>query len=163
MSIIRSRQDIRLTVLSSIESTQDVDAWLASMNDSCCRVLTGFRNWSDWIPGVHSVKQADLEPPATGTKLEVNIGHKTTTCSIDRWDRPKSLQISIETAPGEIAYGFVIETSPENAEMCIPLELESRLIDVSRIPALVFRWRLQKLGAKILANLAGRTRPAKND
>ena len=86
-----------------------------------------------------------------------------TTCSIDRWDPPKSLQISIETAPDEIAYGFVIKTSPENAEMCIPLELERRLIGVSRIPALVFRWRLQKLGPKILANLAGRTRPAKND
>jgi len=112
---------------------------------------------------VHSVKRVDSESPARATKLEVNIGHKMTACSIDRWDPPRSLQISIETAPGEIAYGFMIETSPANAEMCISLELERRLIGVSRIAALVFRWRLQNLGPKILANLAGRTRPAKND
>jgi hypothetical protein len=163
MSTIRSRQDIRLTVPSSIESTQDVDAWLASMNDSCWRMLTGFRNWSDWIPGVRSVKQTDSQPPARGTKLQLDRGHKMTICSIDRWDPPRSLQVSIDLAPGEIAYGFLIETSPENAEMRISLDLERRLIGVSRIAALFFRWRLQKHGVKILANLTARTRPAKND
>ncbi|MFT7472518.1 MAG: hypothetical protein ACI8XU_002416 [Kiritimatiellia bacterium] len=86
-----------------------------------------------------------------------------TICSIDRWDPPRSLQVSIDLAPGEIAYGFLIETSPENAEMRISLDLERRLIGVSRIAALFFRWRLQKHGVKILANLTARTRPAKND
>jgi len=85
------------------------------------------------------------------------------TCSIDRWDPPRSLQVSIDLAPGEIAYGFVIEISPENAEMHISLDLERRLIGASRIAVFFFRWRLQKLGAKILTNLAARTRPAKND
>lgn len=86
-----------------------------------------------------------------------------TTCSIDRWDPPRSLQVSIDLAPGEIAYGFVIETSPENAEMRISLELERRLTGVSRIAAVFFRWRLQKLGPQILVNLAARIRPAKNN
>jgi hypothetical protein len=85
-----------------------------------------------------------------------------TTCSIDRRDPPRSLQVIIDLAPGQIANGFLIETSPENAKMCISLDLERRLIGVSRIAALFFRWRLQKLGAKILANLAARTRPPKN-
>lgn len=163
MSIIRSKQDIRLTVPSSIESTQDVDAWLASMNDSCWRVLTGFRNWPDWVLGVRSVKQTDSEPPARGTKLHVDTGHKMTTGSIDRWDPPRSLQVSIDLTPGEIAYGFLIETNPENAEIRISLDLEHRLTGVSRIAAVFFRWRLQKLGPRILSNLAARTRPAKNN
>ena len=163
MRIICSRQDIRLTVPSSIKSTQDADAWLASMNDSCWRALTGFHNWSDLIPGVRSVKQTDSQPPSRGTKLQVDSGHKMTTCSIDRWDPPRSLQVSIDLAPGQIAYGFLIETSPENAEMCIPLDLERRLIGVSRIAALFFRWPLQKVGAKILTNLATRTRPPKKN
>jgi len=163
MSLIHSKQDIRLPVPSSIVNTQDVDAWLSSMSDSGWRVLTDFRNWSNWIPGVRSVKQTDSEPPARGTKLQVDRGHKMATCSIDRWDPPRSLQVSIDLAPGEIAYGFVIEISPENAEMHISLDLERRLIGASRIAVFFFRWRLQKLGAKILTNLAARTRPAKND
>jgi hypothetical protein len=86
-----------------------------------------------------------------------------TTCSIDRWDPPRSLQVSIDLAPGQIAYGFLIGTSPENAEMCISLDLERRLIGASRIAALFFRWLLQKVGAKILTNLATRTRPPKKN
>jgi hypothetical protein len=61
-----------------------------------------------------------------------------------------------------MAYGFGIETSPKNAEIRLSLELEHRLIDVSHIAAIFFKWRLQKLGPRILANLAARTRPAKN-
>ena len=131
------------------------------MNDCCWRVLTGFRNWSDWIPGVRSAKQTDSQPPARGTKLQVDSG--MTTCSIDRRDPPRSLQVIIDLAPGQIANGFLIETSPENAEMSISLDLERRLIGVSRIAALFFRWRLQKLGAKILTDLTPRTRPSKNN
>ncbi|MFT4814631.1 MAG: hypothetical protein ACI80L_000019 [Pseudohongiellaceae bacterium] len=86
-----------------------------------------------------------------------------TTGSIDRWDPPRSLQVSIDLAPGEIAYGFLIETNPENAEIRISLDLEHRLTGVSRITAVFFRWRLQKFGSKILSNLAARTRPAKNN
>ncbi|MDB9968807.1 hypothetical protein OAE08_03965 [Gammaproteobacteria bacterium] len=86
-----------------------------------------------------------------------------TTCSIDRRDPPRSLQVIIDLAPGQIANGFLIETSPENAEMCISLDLERRLIGVSRIAALFFRWRLQKLGAKILTDLTPRIRPPKNN
>ena len=131
------------------------------MNDCCWRVLTGFRNWSDWIPGVRSAKQTDSQPPARGTKLQVDSG--MTTCSIDRRDPPRSLQVIIDLAPGQIANGFLIETSPENAEMSISLDLERRLIGVSRIAALFFRWRLQKLGAKILTDLTPRTRPPRNN
>lgn len=162
MSIIRSSHDFRIAVPSSIENTQDADAWLASMSDSGWRVLTDFRNWPNWIPGVRSVKPADSEPPARGTKLLVGRGHKTAAGSIDRWDPPRSLQISINLAAGEIAYGFLIETSPKNTEMCISLELERSLLGVSRIAAFFFQWRQQKLGRQILANLAARTRPAKN-
>jgi carbon monoxide dehydrogenase subunit G len=163
MSIIRSSHSFRLAAPSPIENTQDAEAWLASMSDSGWRVLTDFRNWSEWIPGVRSVKQADSEPPARGTKLQVDRGHKTATCSIDVWDPPRSLQISIKLAAGEMAYGFLIETSPKDAEMLISLELERSLTGASRIAAFFFTWRLQKLGTKILANLASRTRPAKND
>jgi hypothetical protein len=163
MSIIHSSHDIRIAASSSIEDAQDVDAWLASMSDSGWRVLTDFRNWSNWIPGVRSVKQTDSEPPARGTKLQVDRGHNTATCSIEVWDPPRSLQISIDLAAGEIAYGFLIETSPKNAEMRISLNLERRLIGVSRIAAFFFRWRQQRLGRKILTNLAARTRSAKND
>jgi hypothetical protein len=131
------------------------------MNDCCWRVLAGFRNWSDWIPGVRSLKQTDSQPPARGTKLQVDSG--MTTCSIDRRDPPRSLQVIIDLAPGQIANGFLIETSPENAEMCISLDLERRLIGVSRIAALFFRWRLQKLGAKIVTDLTPRKRPLRNN
>ena len=110
------------------------------MNECCWRVLTGFRNWSDWIPGVRSVKQTDSPPPARGTKLQVDSG--MTTCSIDRRDPPRSLQVIIDLAPGQTANGFLIETSLENVEMCISLDLERRLIGVSRIAAVFFRWRL---------------------
>jgi len=162
MSIIRNRQDIRISVPSSIENTQDANAWLASMSDSGWRVLTDFRNWPNWIPGVHDVKQAGSEPPARGTSLHIDRGHKTATCTIDRWDPPRSLQISIKLAHGEIAYGFLIETSPKNAEMRFSLEVERSLIGISRIAAFFFRWRLQKLGRQMLVNLAARARPAKN-
>ncbi|PCI77244.1 MAG: hypothetical protein COB20_08520 [SAR86 cluster bacterium] len=163
MSIIRSSHDFRLAVPSSMENTQDADAWLALMSDSGWRVLTDFRNWPNWIPGVRGVEQADSEPPARGTKLLVDRGHKTATCCIDRWDPPRSLQISINLTAGELAYGFLIETSPKNAEMRISLDLERSLIGMSRIAAFFFRWRLQKLGPKILANLAARTRLAEKD
>ena len=161
MNIIRNRQDIRIAAPSSIENTQDADAWLASMSDSGWRVFTDFRNWSNWIPGVHNAKQTDSEPPARGTKLQIERGYKTTSGSIDRWDPPRSLQISINLAAGEMAYGFSIETSPKNAEMRISLELERSLVGMRRIAAFFFKWRLQKLGQRILANLAARIRPAK--
>ena len=85
------------------------------------------------------------------------------TCSIDRWGPPRRLQVCIDLALGQIVYSFLIETSPENAKMCISLDLERRLIGVSRIAALFFRWRLQKLGAKILTDLTPRTRPLRNN
>jgi hypothetical protein len=53
------------------------------MSDSGWRVLTDFRHWPHWIPEVHSVIHTGWEPPATGTKLEVDKGHKTVTCSIE--------------------------------------------------------------------------------
>jgi|TARA_B110000037_G_scaffold53083_1_gene65020 hypothetical protein len=162
MSLIHSKQEIRLAVPSSIVNPQDADAWLASMSDSGWRVLTDFQNWPNWMPGVCCVEQADSAPPARGTELQVNRGRKTTICSIDCWDPPRTLQISINLAPGEMAYGFGVETSPKNAEIRLSLELEHRLIGVSRIAAIFFKWRLQKLGPRILANLAARTRPAKN-
>lgn len=62
--------------------------------------------------------------------------------SIDRWGPPRRLQVSIDLALGQIVYSFLIETSPENAEMSISLDLERRLISVSRIAALFFRLRL---------------------
>ena len=162
MSVVCSRQDIRLTVPSSIESAQGADAWLATINDSCWRVLTDFRNWSDWAQGIRSGKQTDSQPQVKGTKPQVDSGHKI-TCSIDRWGPPRRLQVSIDLAVGQIVYSFLIETSAENAEMCLSLNLERRLIGVSGIAALFFRWRLQKLGAKILSTLAARTRSPKNN
>jgi hypothetical protein len=162
MGLIHSKQEIRLAVPSTIVNPQDADAWLASMSDSGWRVLSDFRNWPNWMPGVRGVEQADSEPPARGTELRVSRGHKTEICSIDCWDPPRTLQISINLAPGEMAYGFGIETTPKNAEIRFSLELEHRLIGVSRIAATFFKWRLQKLGHRILANLAGRTRLAKN-
>lgn len=162
MSVIHSKQDIRIVAPSSIERPQDTDAWLASMSDSGWRVLTDFRNWSNWIPGVRSVKQADSEPPARGTELQIDTGHNTAICSIDRWDPPRSLQFSIKLSGGEIAYGFLIEASPKNAEMHISVELERSLLGAFRIGAFFFRWRQQTLGRQVLANLAARTRPAKN-
>jgi len=162
MSVVCSKQDVRLTVPSSIESIHGVDAWPASINDSYGRVLTGFRNWPDWIQGVCSVKQTDSRPPARSTKLQVDSEHEI-TCSIDHWGPPRGLQVSIDLALGYIVYSFLIETSPENAEMCISLDLERRLIDLSRIAALFFRWRLQKLGARILTNLTARTKPPKHN
>lgn len=162
MSIIRSSHDIRIAAPSSLENAQDVDAWLASLNDSAWRVLTDFRNWSNWIPGMRNVKQADSEPPARGTALQVDRGHKVAACSIDRWDPPRSLHFSIILSSGEVAYGFLIETSSRNAEMRISLELERRLIGVSRIAAFFFIWRLHNHGRQVLSNLAARARPAKN-
>lgn len=106
--------------------------------------------------------QTDSEPPARGTQLQVDTGHMTATCSIDRWDPPQGLQISINLAAGEIAYGFLIETSPKDEEMRISLDMERNLTGVSRIAAFFFQWRQQRLGRKMLANLAARTRPAKN-
>ena len=139
MSIIRSSHDFSIPAPSSIENTQDTDAWLASMSDSGWRVLTDFRHWPHWIPEVHSVIHTGWEPPATGTKLEVEKGHKTVTCSIEVWDPPRSLQICINLASGEMAYGFLIETSSKNADMRISLKLERRFIGVSRIAVFFFR------------------------
>jgi len=100
MSLIHSKQEIRLAVPSSIVNPQDADAWLASMSDSGWRVLTDFQNWPKWMLGVRGVEQADSAPPARGTELQVNRGHKTTICSIDCWDPPRTLQISINLAHG---------------------------------------------------------------
>ena len=162
MSIIRSSHDIGIAVPNSIEGAQDVHAWLTSMNDSGWRVLTDFRNWPNWIPEIRSVKQADSEPPARGTKLRVDSGRETASCSIDHWDPPRCLQISIHLASGEVAYGFLIETYPKKAELRISLESERNLVGDSRIAAFFFRWRQQRLGRQILANLVDRTRLAKN-
>lgn len=141
---------------------QDANAWLASMHDSGWRVLIDLRNWPHWIPGVHAAKPIDSEPPARGTEFQIARGRHTVIGSIDRWDPPRNLQISIPLTVGEIAYGFLIETSPKNAEMRISLQLERSLVGVPRIATFFFRWRLQKHGLKILANLATRIRPAKN-
>lgn len=161
MSIIRSRHDMRIVASNSIENTQDADAWLASMKDSGWRVLTDFQNWSSWMPEVHGAKQADSEPPARGTMLQVDRGGEVAICSIDRWDPPRSLHFSISLAAGEMAYGFLIETSPKSAEIRISLELERSLVGASRFAAFFFRWRLQRLGQHLLAGLAARMGPAK--
>lgn len=162
MKLIHSKQDIRIATPNSMTNEQDANAWLASMHDSGWRVLTDFRNWPHWIPGVLGAKPVDSEPPARGTKIQIERRHSTVTGSIDRWDPPRSLQISIHLTAGEMAYGFLIETSPKNAEMRISLQLERSLVGVPRIATLLFRWRLQKHGLKILSNLAARIRPAKS-
>lgn len=162
MNIIRSRQDICISLPNSVEDTLDADAWLASMNDSGWRVLTDFRNWSSWIPEVRTVKQTDSEPPARGTKLRIDKGYKTATGCIDRWDPPRSLQISINLTAVEMAYGFLIETNPKNREIHISLELERSLVGLRSIAGFFFKWRLERLGLKILTNLVARIRPAKN-
>lgn len=82
-------------------------------------------------------------------------------CLINHWDPPRSLQISINLAAGEMAYGFLIEASPKNAEVCISLKLERSLAGASQIAAFFLRWRLQKLGQQLLPNLAARIKPAK--
>lgn len=161
MSIIRSSHDIRIAAPSSIKEVQDTHAWLASMNDSGWRILTDFRNWPNWIPGVNEMKQTSSEPPARGTELRVDVGKKATSCSIDHWDPPRCLQISICHTSGEIAYGFLIETEPKKAEIRISLELERKLLGIARIAAFFFRWQQRRLGRQILANLANRARPAK--
>ncbi len=161
MKIIHNKQETRKAVPSSLEAKADVDAWLASMSDSGWRVLTDFRNWSSWIPGVHNVKQTDSEPPARGTELQIDRGYRSAKSSIDRWDPPRSLQISTSLLSGEIAYGFLIESDPKNAEIRISLELERSLIGVRSIVALFFEWRLQRLGYKTLRNLSARIRPAR--
>jgi len=160
MNIIHSRHEIRLAAPSTAQNAPDTEVWLAEMSDSAWRTLTDFRNWSAWIPQVQSVKQEDSEPPARGTKLLVDRGHRIAACTIERWDPPRSLQITIDLGGAEIAYGFLIETKLDRAEILLSLELERSLVGPSRLAAFFFRWRLERLGRQILANLAPRAKPA---
>jgi len=82
------------------------------------------------------------------------------SCTIARWDPPRSLQFTIDLGGAEIAYGFLIETSLNRGEILVSLELERSLVGLSRLTAFFFKWRLERLAKQILANLAPRTKSA---
>ena len=160
MSIITSKHDIRIAVPSTVDNAQAVEAWLVAMSDASWRVITDFRNWPHWIPQMDSVEQEDSGPPARGTRLIIEREGAISVCTIDRWDPPRSLQISMGLGAGEIAYGFLIETGLKQGQIRLSLELERSLEGLSRLAPFISRWRLRRLGGKILANLAPRTKAA---
>lgn len=160
MSIITSTHDIRIAVPSTIDNAQAVEAWVTAMSDASWRVITDFRNWPNWMPQMDSAKQEDSGPPARGTRLIIERRGSVSVCTIDCWDPPRSLQISMSLGAGEVAYGFLIETGVRQGEIRLSLELERSLVGLSRVAPFICRWRLRRLGGKILANLAPRTRAA---
>lgn len=158
MAIIHSRHEITLAAPDS----EAPEAWLVAVSDASWRSLTDFRNWPDWMPQVRSAKQEDSAPPARGTRLKVDLGHSIAACSIDYWNPPKSMQLSMRLAGGEIAYGFLIETSSQPAQLHIVLELEQSLSGIAGSAAFFFKWRLSRLGSQIIANLASQARSPKS-
>jgi Polyketide cyclase / dehydrase and lipid transport len=156
MTIIRSSHEVRIPAPEAIENTQ---AWLTSMSDSAWLLLTDFRNWPGWIPGIHGVEPRDSDSPARGTVLAIDSGHATARCSLDRWDPPRSLNFSIELGQSELAFGFLIETDVKTAELRIFLELERSLIGLTRLAAFYFEWRLKRIGQQTLANFVARAKP----
>jgi hypothetical protein len=130
--------------------------WLASIKDSGWLVLSQFRNWPNWMPGLRQVTQADQESPARGTVLHVSTAGATMKCCIDLWDPPQSLQFSMDVAGGEIAYGFQIRCNSGSAEMLISMQIERTVQGLFRLIAFYLRWRQQRLARVILSNLAYR-------
>ncbi len=162
MTIIRSSHELRISAPAPAAGIPDCEAWLASMSDSGWRVLTDFRNWSNWIPGIRSVQHADQEPPARGTLLQIKNGSAETICSIDSWDPPCNLQFSMGLGGGEIAYDFHIEANHRGAEIHLALNLERSLNGLAPVFAFFMKRQLQSLGKQVLENLASRLRPARN-
>ncbi|MDC3196861.1 SRPBCC family protein [Gammaproteobacteria bacterium] len=162
MTIIRSSHELRVSAPAPAAGIPDCEVWLASMSDSGWRVLTDFRNWNNWIPGIQSVQQADQEPPARGTLLQVSNGVTEVICSIDRWDPPRNLQFSMGLGGGEIAFDFHIEEDHRGAEIHLALNLERSLNGLAAVFAFFMKRRLRSLGKQVLKNLASRLRPARN-
>ncbi|GJM11743.1 MAG: hypothetical protein DHS20C12_01460 [Pseudohongiella sp.] len=161
MNIVHSQQDIRIAAPISCSEAGQVETWLSSMSDSGWRILTDFRNWPIWIPGIHNAELIVPEPPARGTQLQVIGLQGAGICSIDRWDPPRSLHISFDYPKAQIAYGFQIEADSKACELRISLKLERNLSGLSRLVSPLIGWRLHKLGKQMLEKLAARTRPAK--
>ena len=162
MTIIRSSHELHISAPAPAAGIPDCEVWLASMSDSGWRVLTDFRNWSNWIPGIQSVQHADQEPPARGTLLQIKKGNSETICSIDSWDPPRNLQFSMGLGGGEIAYDFHIEANHRGAEIHLALNLERSLNGLAPVFAFFMKRRLQSLGKQVLKNLASRLRHARN-
>ena len=101
----------------------------------------------------------DQDSPGRGTVLQVENGGSRAVCSIDHWDPPRSLSFSFDVIGGEMAYGFRIQEDPKEPALLIHLELERSIYGLARPLAFFLRWRLRRLGARILMNLASRMRP----
>ena len=160
MKLVHSSHEVRIAAPESVENTQ---AWLAAMSDSAWLLLSDFRNWPSWIPGIRGVERRDSDSPARGTVLAIDRGHSTTSCSLDRWDPPNSLHFSIKLGEGELAFGFLIETHVKAAELRIFLQLERSLIGLTRLAAFYIKWRLKQMGQQTLAGFVTRANPIRND
>ncbi len=160
MVIIRSSHESRITAPGSNLSIEASAVCLSSMSDRGWRVLIDFRNWPEWIPGMRDVQQVDQESPSRGTVLRLANGGSRTDCSIDHWDPPRSLSFSFEVVGGETAFGFKIQENPEESALVISLELERSITGLARPLAFFLRWRLRRLGARTITNLAVRLRPS---
>jgi len=158
MIIIQCTQTGQIAAPVSVRESKEMQIWLDSMSDSGWRVLTDFRNWSIWMPGVLSAAQVDTDPPARGTELIVDSGRGLIPCFLEHWEPPRNLQISITLTNGEIAYGIKIEPKLKSAEIRFSVQLERSLTGLARIVSPYFRWRLQKQGRSMLTNILAATK-----
>jgi len=92
----------------------------------------------------------------------VSNGVTEVICSIDSWDPPRNLQLSMGLGGGEIAFDFHIEADHRGAEIHLALNLERGLNGVAAVFAFFMKRRLRSLGKQVLKNLASRLRPARN-
>lgn len=81
---------------------------------------------------------------------------------LDRWDPPRNLQVSINCAHSEMAYGFLLESNPTEGQLRISIELERSLVGLPRFAKFFFNWRLQRLGKETLSNLVIRIQLTKS-
>lgn len=129
---------------------------LESAGDSSWHILTDFRNWSVWFPGIRSVKPMDNGAPARGSQLQVCYRGIFQPWTIDLWDPPQCIQFSAKLKGEEIAYAFSISADHKKPQLVISLEIEKKPSGITRLFPIFARWQQQQQGQRLISNLSQR-------
>ena len=135
---------------------------LESIGDSGWHVLTDFRNWSVWFPGISSAESINSDAPARGSQLQVCCQGIVQPWTIELWDPPQGIQFSTKLKEGGIAYAFSITTDHRKPQLVISLEIESKPSGITRLFPVFARWQQQQKGQRLISSLGERIRATKN-
>ena len=85
-------------------------------------LLTDFRRWAEWMPGVTRVTCSNYSEIGRGSLLEVTFGQRAAQVKIDYWEPGKKLQTAILSGPYKGSYCYILQAEHDGTHLTIEIK-----------------------------------------